>query len=164
MTPAELQHSPLLRHEGRNLWEVDRFTGPRAKAFLLDPEKDVPASIPSQPLAVGKPLLSCRIGNDRFDIPGESHGPAWVYVSEPRYPGWKIWLETPAGAWQISSLPALAAFQKIRVPAGAWTLHFRYDPWTWRLGLALSLISLVGFATYGLTRLPLDDKACQLRQ
>ena len=82
------------------------------------------------------------IANDRPDRPG------WVFVSEPYYPGWKSWVESFGESQPVATTPAMLAFQKVWVPAGPWTLHFLYDPASWRWGLCLSLVSLFGFAAY----------------
>ena len=148
LTPSP-PYTPLLESEGRILWEVSRAAAPVALAYRLSPEagaalpEDLPASPPPAP---GRPLAETREREDRFSISGE--GPGWVFVSEPRYPGWRATLETPDGESPVETKPALSAFLKVAVPEGPWTLKFLYDPASWRLGVLLSLASLLAFGSY----------------
>lgn len=149
LTPDRIPPSPLLRYEGRSLWEIYRFTGPLAPAYAFGASgENIPAEIPEEVsrLAPGRPLAWRRDREDRFEVPGEGQG--WVYVAEPRYPGWKVRVETPLGGSEVRSLPALTAFQKVPVPPGRWTLHFRYLPANWRLGRLLTVLSLMALALH----------------
>ena len=98
------------------------------------------------PPASGKPLAETREREDRFSVSGEGEG--WVFVSEPRYPGWRATLETPGGSAPLSIEPALGAFMKANVPEGPWKAAFAYDPASWRWGVLLSLGALLAFGSY----------------
>jgi hypothetical protein len=140
--------SPLLVSEGTALWSVTRAAAPVALAYQLSPEAGaaLPEDMPDVPPAAGRPLAEAREREDRFSISGAGAG--WVFVSEPRYPGWRATLETPAGTSPTETRPALGAFLKVAVPDGPWTLRFVYDPASWRLGLLLTLASLLAFGSY----------------
>jgi hypothetical protein len=147
LTP-EPPSTPLLISEGRELWSVSRAAAPVALAYQLSPEAGaaLPEGLPAAPPAPGRPLAEKREREDRFEIAGEGAG--WVFVSEPRYPGWRATLETPAGSASVETKPALAAFMKVAVPAGPWTLRFLYEPESWRRGVLLTLASLLAFGSY----------------
>ncbi|MFI5349927.1 MAG: hypothetical protein ACHQ2Z_10305, partial [Elusimicrobiota bacterium] len=142
LTPAP-PSTPLLASEGRSLWAVSRAAAPVALAYQLsaDAGARLPEELPVEPPALGRPLAVARDREDRFAISGAGAG--WVFVSEPRYPGWSATLQTPAGTSPLETRPALGAFFKVDVPEGPWTLKFVYDPASWRLGVLLTLASLL---------------------
>jgi hypothetical protein len=158
LTPDAPPPTPLLVPEGRTLWTVSRAKGPVALVYLLSPEagEALPVALPADaPPRTGAPLVEDRGGTDRFSVSGA--GPGWVYVAEPRYPGWRTTLETPRGEGLVEPLPALGPFQKVPVPEGPWTLRWTYDPASWRGGLALTLLALLAFGGYWYHHAVRDD-------
>ncbi|MBI3288266.1 MAG: hypothetical protein HYZ74_01970 [Elusimicrobia bacterium] len=153
LTPAPALSARLV-DEGSPLWHVARLEKPVSLAYQLPHQDgaDLPAAWPSQPPKPGAPLVVRRAREDRFEVSGA--GPGWAFVSEPRYPGWKTYLITPSGESRVFPAPALSAFQKVRTPAGAWTLRWRFDPLSWSLGLTLTWFSLLvlGASWYHRTR------------
>lgn len=152
LTPGALKSSSLLRWKGRRLWDVYRLDVPSAAAYAFDSAAGsaIPAEL-SESAALpplGRPLFLRRPREDRFSVSAVFDAPGWIYVSEPRYPGWILRLNGPGDSRPIASAAALTAFQKVQVPAGAWTLDFRYDPWTWRWGRTISVLSILSFAAY----------------
>jgi hypothetical protein len=132
-----------LGYLGDSLWQLYRNPGPAARAFWLDERRG--AELPERldgaapSLSGAEPLAVARDREDRFSVAGESKEPGWVFVSEPLWRGWRS--DAPV-------VPALGAFQKARVPAGAWTVRWRYDPASWRLGCWLSALVLCGLWAY----------------
>lgn len=151
LTPEKVA-APLLASEGSALWEISRVRAPVALAYALDQAAGdaLPSGLPEAGVLppLGAPLRQLRSREDEFVIEGQGAQAGWAYVAEPRYPGWTARLETSAGVEPAPALPALLAFQKVRVPAGPWRLHFRFDPWSWRLGRALTLALLIALAWY----------------
>jgi hypothetical protein len=147
LTPAP-PSTPLLVDEGRVLWNVSRAAAPVALAYQLTEEAGdaLPEKLPSTPPAPGRPLAVEREREDRFAVSGSGAG--WIFVSEPRYPGWRAAIETPAGTRPVEMRPALAAFFKVRVPDGPWTVRVRYDPSSWKIGLLLTLSALLALGAY----------------
>ena len=148
LTPERPPPGARLVFEGYAPWAVSRLVEPPALAYLFSTEAGaaLPAGLPDSPPAVGRALAVERPREDRFTITGEGEG--FVFVSEPRYPGWRSTLETPRGTLPAAAEPALGAFQKAPVPSGPWTLLFRYDPASWRLGVLLSTAALLGLGAY----------------
>ena len=148
LTPEKTPRTPLLVEEGRSLWFISRLSSPVSTAYMLSLEGEfLSESLPAEaPRNHGRPLLVARPREDRFSIAGEGRG--WVYISEPRYPGWQATITTPGAAGPARIVPALGAFQKAAVPSGPWTLRFRYDPDSWRLGVLISTGALLGLAAY----------------
>ena len=94
-----------------------------------------------------------RDREDRFSITGRFPREGVLYVSEPGGPGWRSSLEAAeSGPAPARAEPALRAFQRLDVPAGVWTARFRYDPASFRLGRALSLLLLGALAAYWYNR------------
>jgi len=146
LTPDPVSSSRLTA-EGRALWEISKVKGPVSLAYRLAPKDGagLSAAWPSSaPDAARAPLDVRREREDRFEISGEGAG--WVYVAEPRFPGWQTSLSSPAGDRPVVPEPALGAFQKVETPEGPWTLRWRYDPLPWRLGLLLACLSWIMLA------------------
>lgn len=147
LTPGPLRGVPVLSDEGSQLWRLHRYTGPTARAYAFSQEQGaaLPAGLPRTPLPSGIPLRTLESREDRLLIEGDFPD-GWVYVSLPRFPGWSIWHVSPAGARELDSLPALEAFQKVKVPPGRAKMYFIYRPESWRRGLLLSLMGLAAVA------------------
>ena len=149
LTPGALPAGAGLVPEDRALWAISRAAAPAALArqFGSDEGAALPGGLPSAlPALSGRPLAVERSREDRFSIAGAGAG--WLYVAEPRFPGWRAELETPRGPGAAAPLPALGAFQKIAVPDGPWTARFVYDPLSWRLGVLLAAAALLAFGSY----------------
>lgn len=70
-------------------------------------------------------LLTVRVDAERD---------AWLLVTDSWWPGWKA---TVDGA-PVEIERANLMFRAVRVPAGRHEVRFRYDPWTFRVGLAVT--------------------------
>ncbi len=155
LTPKPVEPVPgsLLSSGGRELWEINRVAGAHG-AFFFDEDsgRALPAGIPGELPPAGTPLSLEWAREDRFEVRREGGQAGWVYVAEPRYPGWKILLEDGGRRRRLESEPALGAFQKVEVPEGPWALEFRYDPGSWRWGALLSLLGFMGVGFCGLRR------------
>jgi len=169
LTPNPLPATALVHYEARILWHVYRVAQPAALAWALDEKagEALAAGLPTEPLPLSaKPLSLVWSREDRYEVhslPRQNDGPpqggpslraakggalTWVFVAEPRYPGWRAVLEAYGSVRPAELRPAWGAFQKVRVPPGPWRLRFFYDPASWRAGLVLTLCSLLGFGVY----------------
>jgi hypothetical protein len=148
LTPGPVPGTPGLAPAGAALWTLTRLTGPSSPAYFFEEGKEPPGELKPLPVA-GRPLALSRPREDRYEVEGSSERPGWVYVGEPRYPGWRARLEDEGGARPVEPEPAMTAFQKIPVPAGRWRLTFRYDPESWRRGRLLTLVAAALLAFYG---------------
>jgi hypothetical protein len=123
------------------------------KALELLPQAGIsvllgPGGDPWRFMSVDSPgAMAAWPREDRFRILGEGEGVA--HVREPRYPGWKAWLNGSA----VQTESDFIAFQKIRVPKGSWRLDFKYEPWTWTAGLWLTLLAALAFGAACYNRL-----------
>jgi len=148
-----------LEYLGDSIWNMYRGRGPAARAFFFseDDGTALPAQLgrPAPALARGRPLPVLRDGMGRLRITAAGGSPGWLYLAEPLGPGWKAVLLGPEGPDSPRLVPAMTAFWKMRVPRGEWTAYFTYDPLSWRLGLALTILSLLLTAAFGAMRLRL---------
>jgi len=156
LTPEPPPATRRLIPEERALWFVSRSAAEVSTAYWLPPDAGaaLPAAVPEAPPGPAAPLAVARPREDRLSVAGEGEG--WVFLSEPRYPGWNAALESGGACAAVEPQPALGPFQKFRVPAGRWILRLRYDPASWRLGVlvsALSLLALGGYWYHRLSRL-----------
>ncbi|MBI4376080.1 MAG: hypothetical protein HY549_06480 [Elusimicrobia bacterium] len=143
-------------HEGRSLWELYWLNDAVSSGYALSLEDG--AALPSEisedawlPSA-RKPIELRRHREDGFSASGHGARPGWAFISEPLYPGWRVWLHTSEGSRETRPEPALTLFQKIPVPAGPWRLDFRYRPWSLRSGVWLTLVALLGLSAYWYNR------------
>lgn len=123
------------------------------KALELLPEAGVsvllgPGGDPWRFMRVDSPgYMAVWPREDRFRLLGDGEGV--VRVREPRYPGWKAWLNGE----RVVPEPDFIAFQKVSVPRNGWTLDFKYDPWTWTAGLWVTLLAALAFGAACYNRL-----------
>ncbi len=154
LTPAPVPGAPALRHEGDALWSFERFAGSPApaRAYWLPGQEG--AALPEAPatpsLPAARALAAASPREDRVEV--EADTPAgWVYLSQPRFPGWRAYLETPLGAGLSAAAPALGPFQKLPVPAGPWRLTLLYLPETFRAGVCVTVAALLALLFSGLS-------------
>lgn len=142
-----------LRYLGPRLWHG--YVSPaRFGRALWFPEREgaaIPAGLTAAselPGLDGSRPVETRADGDRVRVSGDTPS-GWVYLSEPRLPGWSAWLD----GRRVETQPAWRAFQKLRVPEGRWRLTLRYDPASWRLGLLVTLLVTTASLAYWYNRL-----------
>ncbi|HVE14020.1 MAG TPA: hypothetical protein VNI01_11535 [Elusimicrobiota bacterium] len=134
---------------GEPLWHAYSIAGARRAAWLTRAAGDaLPEGLAGEaPARTGsREVRFLREREDRFVVSGDSAEPGWVFVAEPLAPGWSV----SSSDGQASPRPALGAFQKIEVGPGPWTLRFAYDPASWRLGRAISVLAICALTAAGL--------------
>ena len=81
-------------------------------------------------------------GPERVEIQARSQRPGLLVLSDNYYPGWKAKVDgKPVDVERVDYL-----FRGVRVPAGASTVEFFYEPLSWRVGWIVSLLALLGIA------------------
>ncbi|MFQ5855520.1 MAG: YfhO family protein [Anaerolineae bacterium] len=71
----------------------------------------------------------------------ELGAPGLLLISEVFYPGWRATLDgQPTPIYEAD-----AVLRSVLVPAGAHRIEMRYDPWSFKLGAAISVLSIAGF-------------------
>ena len=78
-----------------------------------------------------------RERSDRYVLTAGSSSPVWLYLADANYPGWHAYLDgarTPVYSAQLLG-------KAIYLPAGEHTVELVFEPWSFRVGLVLSLAS-----------------------
>jgi hypothetical protein len=126
------------------------------KARVVPDEEALKAVVdPAEPfrhtvfLATGEPLDRPHCGGSarvvdsaaqRVEVEVEACDESYLLVSDSYYPGWRATLD---GA-SVPIHRANFALRAVRLPAGTHKVRFEYAPWSFRLGLAVSLLALGG--------------------
>ncbi|MFW6164030.1 MAG: YfhO family protein, partial [Planctomycetota bacterium] len=93
---------------------------------------------PSEPGVIPGPRLSFdHYGLNRLAVEVETATHGWLVLSDVFYPGWRAAVDgEPA-----SVLRADYVFRAVRVPAGKHVVEMWFAPWTWRVGLSVSVVT-----------------------
>lgn len=75
---------------------------------------------------------------DEILLEYESPAPAYLFMSEMYYPGWKAYVD----GLPIDILQGNYLFRVVAVPEGKHAIRFVFDPWTIKLGTLVSLFTL----------------------
>jgi hypothetical protein len=70
----------------------------------------------------------------------KADAPGWVVLTDAWYPGWEATVDDRPVAVER----AFSAYRAVRVDAGQHTITMRFRPWTWQVGRAVSLLTLMG--------------------
>jgi len=110
-------------------------------ADQVDPEEtalleDIPPEM-SQPDDTSADQASVtEYGADRIELESSTEAPGLLVLSEIYYPAWKAYVDgEPAPVYVTDHL-----LRSVPVPAGEHTVELRYESWTLRVGVAISLI------------------------
>ncbi|HMQ55904.1 MAG TPA: YfhO family protein, partial [Anaerolineae bacterium] len=79
-------------------------------------------------------------GRESITIAVETDQAGYLVLADAYYPGWQATLDEQP----VPIERANYAFRAVYVPAGQHLVRFEFDPWTWKVGLALS--GLTGLA------------------
>jgi uncharacterized membrane protein YfhO len=78
----------------------------------------------------------------------ETDQPGYLVLPDAYYPGWQATIDgRPEPIWRANY-----AFRAVYVPTGQHTVQFVFDPPIWKVGLAVSgitLLGLLGWAGWG---------------
>ena len=118
-----------------------------AKTCLL--EKPLTGPFPEgRGVSEGKADVLKRSNNEEV-VEVSAEQDSILVLTDTYYPGWYAWIDgIPADVF-----PAYAMFRAVRVPKGEHTIVFRFQPWSFRIGLTLSTITLVFAFLWGLRQL-----------
>jgi hypothetical protein len=85
--------------------------------------------------------------DNRVEIETHCPGPSWCVTADYAVPGWQAWLD---GSDQLPIETGNYFFRMVRVPSGAHRVVFTYRPFSFRLGLYLTCLALVGGAAFAI--------------
>jgi uncharacterized membrane protein YfhO len=123
---------------------VSKKFNPR-REIVLESNLKLP---PSPPLSDG------NINHDKAEIikytPGEielaasAKAPAFLFLSDTYYPGWKAYVDAKA----VPIHRADYFLRAIVIPSGNHTVRFVYKPFSFRMGSAISILSMLVLFLY----------------
>ena len=133
---------------------VERLAdGPAVLARLLEPDYEplrkvavedahLPAGLETklsgaEGIATGTARVTSH-ESTRVQIEVETPGEAVLVLADAYYPGWQARLN----GQEVPHFPAYFAFRGLAVPAGKHVVEFVYDPWTFRVGMWISVAAL----------------------
>ena len=92
-------------------------------------------------------VTTTRRGNE-LTLLASMEQPGFVVVSEPAWPGWRVWLD----GRRVRQLIANHAFQAVWVPAGEHRIRMRYLPQSFVTGRMISGVTLLLIAAFAAIR------------
>ncbi|MBI4765848.1 MAG: YfhO family protein [Deltaproteobacteria bacterium] len=81
---------------------------------------------------------------NQMDIEASGTGPRILFLSETYYPGWKVRVDGEEG----KIYRANHAFRAIALGPGHHTIRLFYDPFSLKIGLAITLLTLIGMLCF----------------
>jgi hypothetical protein len=94
------------------------------------------------------PVRIVEAGAKHVELEAEACDESYLVLSDTHYPGWRATLDgAPAPIHRANY-----ALRAVRIPAGVHRIRFEYHPLSFRVGLALSLLTCAGLAALVLLR------------
>jgi hypothetical protein len=100
---------------------------------VRDPQKQEPVQIDSYK-------------SNTVDLTVNSKNRQFLFLSDSYYPGWKSYVDGK----EVEIFRANYLFRAIIIEAGEHQVRFKYDPLSFKLGLAISLTTVLSFGVYAL--------------
>jgi hypothetical protein len=88
-------------------------------------------------------IISQQFAAQKAQLTVESPAPALVVIAQAFYHNWRAFVDGKP----VSILRANHAFQALEVPAGQHEITLRYEDWAFRIGAAVSALTLLGCLT-----------------
>jgi hypothetical protein len=119
----------------------------RLKDPSFNPERAVVLSAPlaglaehdAGPLPANDAVVVERQGINEYRFRVETGESGVLVLSQVHYPGWRATLDGE----RVPVLDANYAFSGIPVPAGSHEVRFIFDPWSFKAGVAITILSIV---------------------
>ncbi len=163
--------------EGQNTIHLQQLDDPGARAWIVYRTETIPddsaalarlsdpalnvrqVAIVAEPVSLGK--TGQEGGSHQVEITGKQAG--WLsldvetdrdgllVISEQAYPGWRAWLD----GREVPLVRANVILQALVVPAGQHRVEVRFDPLSVKIGLAMTLLTLLvsGGGLFGALRI-----------
>jgi len=135
---AWMVYDPIMVESDEAAWQaiIQPEFDPATQVILtVGNEETTAVSPPSSPPTVN----STRQTANNLHIQTNSDSDGILVISEWDYPGWQAYVD--GKLWPIET--ANYALQALRLPAGNHDIELRYNPWDVKIGIALSLITLI---------------------
>ncbi len=158
LTPSKIPHPSRLDYRGQIIWNLYETSLSKnlSRAYFLSPQEGArfPAGLvsPGSNIALNPLAVHALKEVDGYRISGNRRS-GWVFISEPKYPGWEIGLKTDGKTKTIQSSPALTAFQKVQVPQGWSDLFLIYNSATVDGGIFVTTLSFIFLFLYAVFKM-----------
>ena len=86
---------------------------------------------------------------NKIEIETNANAPALLVLSDPFYPGWKATID----GQETKIYRTNYAFRSVAVPGGRHSVRFTYEPSSFKIGLLLSIIGVIGMLIISKTKL-----------
>lgn len=112
------------------------------------------------PLSAARPGVQiARYTNNEVFITARLDSAGWLVLADSYFTGWKAYAQAVNAAeeTEITIHRANGAFRAVFLPAGMWTVHFKYTPMSFKLGLYVTFLAgvilfmLVAYWAWGRT-------------
>jgi Bacterial membrane protein YfhO len=140
---AQLIDQAQIVHSGEEAWQA-------IHAVEFDPSQEVVvengvdlSSANNQ--AGGRALAFASSSNERVELIARTESPVYLVMSDVFYPDWTATIDDQP----TQMYPANFAFRAVLVPPGEHRVTITFEPITWRLGLAITVLTLVGSIAFG---------------
>ena len=140
---AQLIDRVQIVHSGEEAWQA-------IHAPEFDPSREVVIEngvelSDAENQAGGRALAFASSSNERVELIARTESPVYLVMSDVYYPGWTAAIDDqPAQVY-----PANFAFRAVLVPPGEHRVAFTFEPAMWRVGLAISALTLAGLIGFG---------------
>ncbi len=133
---------------------VQRYD-PRLNVIIEQAGAPLPAAVPAG--VWPSPVDDIQYSPNEVSVNASPVDPSWLVLADSYFPGWKAYIR-PQGAGSDAEQPLVIQlvdgnFRGVRLPAGAWTVRFKYSPDSFKLGGIISLIAgvtlMFGLGVFG---------------
>jgi hypothetical protein len=133
---------------------LDRLADPSfdpLNVIILEEQPD--SALPTAPPATPSTTQVVTHKHNRVVIDVNMADTGFVFLSDIYYPGWNAYVDNqPSPVYRANYL-----FRAVEVSAGRHTVEFRYEPGVFRIGLGISLLSVILVAVWAWKSWPSPD-------
>ena len=87
--------------------------------------------------------------NNSITLSVNTDRPRILVLSETYYPGWKVYVD----GQEKKILKANFAFRAVPLSAGQHEVRFIYAPWTFKIGLYITLLTIISLLSFGILKI-----------
>jgi O-antigen/teichoic acid export membrane protein len=118
---------------------------PRQYVIVEQPGATLPTSAPAG--VWPSPVDDIQYSPNEVSVEASPSAASWLVLADSYFPGWKAYFR-PQGASGDEEKPLAIQlvdgnFRGVQLPAGSWTIRFKYTPDSFKLGGIISLIAAV---------------------
>jgi Bacterial membrane protein YfhO len=134
--PTDIKHPILVQKIGNlRIWQ-DPDALPYA--FTVDKSSLYDKQSVSSPAQVQNVVAASRQWPNQISVQVDLAAPEVLIVTESWFPDWKVVVDGAPG-----KLESVSSFLAVSLNSGQHVIRFRYDPWSVKLGLAISCVTLL---------------------